>query len=71
MAALSKNAEAMTAHESPGTTKLCDRTDDQITLGEVDKIGISSRDKLKSISPKPSGPAILRGFWVICFWGCT
>jgi hypothetical protein len=30
----------MAAHESPCPTKLYDRTDDQITLGEVEKIGI-------------------------------
>jgi len=30
----------MAAHESPRTTKLYDRTDDQITLAEVEKIGI-------------------------------
>jgi len=30
----------MAAHESPLTTKLYDRTDDQITLDEVEKIGI-------------------------------
>jgi integrase/recombinase XerD len=34
------NAQAMAAHESPRTTKLYDRTDDQITLDEVEKIGI-------------------------------
>jgi site-specific recombinase XerD len=35
-----ENAQAMAAHESPRTTKLYDRTDDQITLDEVEKIGI-------------------------------
>jgi hypothetical protein len=30
----------MAAHESPRTTKLYDRTDDQITLDEVEKIAI-------------------------------
>jgi hypothetical protein len=30
----------MAAHESPRTTKLYDRTDDQITLDEVEKFGI-------------------------------
>jgi len=30
----------MAAHEIPRTTKLYDRTDDQITLDEVQKIGI-------------------------------
>ena len=37
---LLENAQAMAAHESPRTTKLYDRTDDQITLDEVEKIGI-------------------------------
>jgi len=35
-----ENAQATAAHESPRTTKLYDRTDDQITLDEVEKIGI-------------------------------
>jgi hypothetical protein len=35
-----ENAQAMAAHESPRSTKLYDRTDDQITLDEVQKIGI-------------------------------
>ena len=35
-----ENAQAMAAHESSRTTKLYDRTDDQITLDEVEKIGI-------------------------------
>lgn len=35
-----ENAQAMAAHESPRTTKLYDRTDDQITLDEVEKMGI-------------------------------
>jgi hypothetical protein len=35
-----ENAQAMAAHESPRTTKLYDRTDDQITLDGVEKIGI-------------------------------
>jgi len=30
----------MAAHESPRTTKLYDRTDDTITLDEVEKIAI-------------------------------
>ena len=35
-----ENAQAMAAQESPRTTKLYDLTDDQITLDEVEKIGI-------------------------------
>ena len=35
-----EKTQAMAAHESCGTTKLYDRTDDQITLDEVEKIGI-------------------------------
>jgi hypothetical protein len=30
----------MAAHESPRTTKLYDRTDDQITLDEIERITI-------------------------------
>lgn len=35
-----ENAQKMAAHESPRTTKLYDRTDDQITLAEVERIKI-------------------------------
>jgi hypothetical protein len=35
-----ENAQAMAAHESPRTTKLYDRTGDEITLGEVERITI-------------------------------
>jgi site-specific recombinase XerD len=35
-----ENAQAMGAHESPRTTKLYDRTGDEITLDEVERIGI-------------------------------
>jgi len=35
-----ENAEAMAAHESPRTTKLYDRTGDEITLDEVERIAI-------------------------------
>jgi len=33
-----KNAQAIPAHESPRTTKLYDRTSDEITLDEVERI---------------------------------
>lgn len=35
-----ENAQAIAAHESPRTTKLYDRTGDEITLDEVERIGI-------------------------------
>jgi integrase/recombinase XerD len=35
-----QHAQAIAAHESPRTTKLCDRTSDEITLDEVELIGI-------------------------------
>ena len=35
-----ENAQAMAAHESPRTTKLYDRTGDDITLDEVERIAI-------------------------------
>ena len=35
-----ENAQAIAAHESPRTTKLYDRTGDQITLDEVERIAI-------------------------------
>jgi site-specific recombinase XerD len=37
-----ENAQAMAAYESPRTTKLYDRTGDEITLDEVERIGIYS-----------------------------
>jgi hypothetical protein len=33
-----ENAQAMAAHESPRTTKLFDRTGDEIKLDEVERI---------------------------------
>jgi len=33
-----ENAQAIAAHESPRTTKLYDRTGDEITLDEVERI---------------------------------
>jgi integrase/recombinase XerD len=35
-----ENAQAIAAHESPRTTKLYDRTADEITLDEIERIGI-------------------------------
>ena len=35
-----EKAQKMAAHESPKTTKLYDRTDDSITLDEVERIAI-------------------------------
>jgi len=35
-----ENAQSMAAHESPRTTKLYDRTGDDITLDEVERIMI-------------------------------
>jgi hypothetical protein len=35
-----ENAQAMAAHESPRPTRLYDRTDDEITLDEVERIAI-------------------------------
>jgi integrase/recombinase XerD len=35
-----ENVQAMAAHESPRTTKLYDRTSDEITLDEVERIAI-------------------------------
>jgi hypothetical protein len=39
-AATLENARAIAAHESPRTTKLYDRTGDEITLDEVERIRI-------------------------------
>ena len=35
-----ENAQAMAAHESPRTTKLYDRTGDEVTLDEAERITI-------------------------------
>lgn len=35
-----ENAQAIAAHKSPRTTKLYDRTSDEITLDEVERIAI-------------------------------
>ena len=35
-----ENAQAMAAHESPRTTKLYDRTGDEVTLDEIERITI-------------------------------
>ena len=35
-----EEAQVIAAHESPRTTKLYDRTSDQLTLDEIEKIGI-------------------------------
>jgi hypothetical protein len=35
-----ENAQLMAAHESPRATKLYDRTGDEITLDEVERIAI-------------------------------
>ena len=35
-----EKAQQMAAHSSPKTTKLYDRTNDQVTLDEVERIGI-------------------------------
>jgi hypothetical protein len=35
-----KSKKAITAHQSPRTTKLYDRTSDEITLDEVEHIAI-------------------------------
>ena len=35
-----ENAQAIAAHESPRTTKLCDRTADEIMLDQVEQIAI-------------------------------
>jgi hypothetical protein len=35
-----ENAQSIAAHQSPRTTKLYDRTTDEITLDEIERIGI-------------------------------
>ena len=38
--AAAEHAQQIAAHESPRTTKLYDRTNDQITLDEIERIAI-------------------------------
>ena len=40
---LLETAQKIAAHESPRTTKLCDRTDDQLALDEIEKISVEKR----------------------------
>ena len=35
-----ERAQAIAAHESPRTTKLYDRTADEVTIEDIEKIGI-------------------------------
>ena len=47
-----ENAQAVTAHESPRTTKLYDRTGDEITLDEVEPITIWGRSPALPVSAR-------------------
>ena len=49
MEARLEHAQQMAAHESPRTTKLYDRTKDEITIGEVERIQLLllAREKLR------------------------
>jgi hypothetical protein len=57
-----KHAQQMAGHESPRTTKLYDRTKDEITLSEVERIRLCidpkpplpTRNPLLHPSPRPS-----------------
>ena len=42
-----ENAQPMAAHESPRTTKLYDRTGDEITLDEVERITVDTVNRLR------------------------
>ena len=44
-----ENAQAIAAHESPRTTKLYDRTDDEITLDEIERIAILEVQSLRIV----------------------
>jgi hypothetical protein len=44
-----ENAQLMAAHESPRTTTLYDRTGDEITLDEVERITIEEPAGLKNV----------------------
>ena len=50
-----ENAQAMAAHESPRTTKLYDRTGDQITLDEVERIRIRGVIAYVQVRHSPQG----------------
>jgi hypothetical protein len=50
------NAQAMAAHESPRTTKLYDRTGDEITLDEVERGRAASSQKPSFLRETPNDP---------------
>jgi hypothetical protein len=53
-----ENAQAMAAHESPRTTKLYDRTGDEITLDEVERIANLSNHSSPVSDEQPSPPTL-------------
>jgi hypothetical protein len=59
-----ENAQAMAAHGSPRTTKLYDRTDDQITFDEVEKIGMIASLCARSLSNKSRPRIDVEGYVV-------
>ena len=59
-----ENAQAIAAHESPRTTKLYDRTGDEITLDEVERIAICPRMP----APVVDSLGILSGRWTGLGW---
>ena len=44
-----ENAQTIAAHSSPRTTKLYDRTDDQVTLDEINRIDLTKQPQKKVI----------------------
>ena len=59
-----EKAQQMASHASPRTTKLYDRTNDQITLDEVEKIRLSTRPSIACSEAALSNPVdISRGLY--------
>jgi hypothetical protein len=50
-----ENAQAMAAHESPRTTKLHDRTGDEIPLDEVERITIEVMNEISHRAIETNG----------------
>src|SRR5690348_5300472 len=51
-----EHAQQIAAHESPRTTKLCDRTQDEISLDEVERIRIKRGSLVSTLHPPSAVP---------------
>ena len=56
-----ETAQKIAAHESPRTTKLYDRTDDQLTLDEIEKISVPGVNAV-SVDNDPARSCLAENF---------